>query len=121
MKKVEYWMANDGTFFNSEKECRDYEMTPSADVKDGLRLLGKKFEPMLLSADEDWRGFALRISYASITNAPALNWMKQLSSTAKVPLPAKLGTFYWDAGYAQWICIEDLLDELAKIRRKLTE
>ena len=35
--------------------------------------------------------------------------------------PAKLGTFLWDAEYGKWVCIEDLLDELAKICRKLTE
>lgn len=121
MRRVEHWVADDGTVFNSEKECRAYEMIPSTDVRNGLRLLDRDFEQILYHPTEyePWTSFAGRIAYVNIISMTSLNWMKQLSDYTETPLPAKLGTFYIDDG--SWVCIEDLLDELAKIRRKLTE
>lgn len=51
MEHIEYFLANDGTRFDDEEECLDYEfrqiLTP---LKDGLQLFNSKKEP-IKSAD----------------------------------------------------------------------
>ena len=121
MKHVEYWLADDGTRFEDEDECKSYEMMPPNDVVDGLKLLDRYLCEMTLKSDEFWGTFADRIMYVKISNQAALDWLKKLSEFTGVSLPGKIGTFFYDPKYDRWICTEDLLDNLAVIRRKLTE
>ena len=125
MKHVEYWLAKDGTRFDDEQECEAYERMPSIDVVDGLKLLDEDFCEMTLKKGDSNLQLALdtlahRVMYAKVSTQVALDWLEGLADYTGASLPKKIGTFFWDAEYEGWICIEDLLDELAVIRRKLT-
>lgn len=122
MKHVEFWVSDDGTHFASEDECENYEMWPSHDVLEGMRLLGSEFSEVIVEGDRkdiSWEMAAYHIRYIRLDSTVSINWLQKLGDYTGLEFPNKRGTFYWDG--EQWCCIEDQLEELARIRRKLTE
>lgn len=121
MKHVEYWLADDGTRFEEAGKCEVYERMRSKGLIEGLKLLDKDYYEVTYKYGDSLDTFADKIVYVKANNKDALDWLTWLADSTGVPLPAKIGTFFFDTEYDEWICIEDLLDEFAKIRRKLTE
>lgn len=121
MKHVEYWLADDGTRFEEAGICEVYERMQSKGLIEGLKLLDENCCEVTYKDGDYLDDFAGKFKYIKVSNKAALDWLLWLAEFTGTPLPAKLGTFFWDAEYGKWVCIEDLLDGLAVIRRKLTE
>lgn len=121
MKQV--WIASDGEQFDTEEECELHEMMPSHDVLNGMRLLGMDYRELSVSQKdkESWNRLARDAWYIRLNNAEAVKWLRKIGLYTNHIFPDKCGTFCCAEDTDEWVCIEDLLDELAKIRRKLTE
>ena len=121
MKQV--WIASDGEQFDTEEECKLHEMMPSHDVLNGMRLLGRGFRELNVSQKdkESWNRLAEDVFFVRLDNAEAVKWLGQIGDYIGCNFPDKQGTFYYDENIGEWVCIEDQLEELARIRRKLTE
>lgn len=121
MKQV--WIASDGEQFDTEEECKLHEMMPSHDVLNGMRLLGMDYRELSVSQKdkESWNRLARDAWYIRLNNAEAVKWLRKIGLYTNYIFPDKQGTFYYDENIGEWVCIEDELEILAKVRRKLTE
>ena len=101
------YIADDGTEFDNEIECNEYEHECNMKNSEIIMLNsnGKKLE----ITDENYE----RCSYIKITNDKDLNIIKQMGyNIGLYENPEEIGEFYWNYEDEYWIKIDDRIEEL---------
>ncbi len=116
MTEVHYWLANDGTLWTDEEECKNYETQLSFNsIKDSFCALdgsGQELIPIY---------YADSIEYVSLKTQEALDWwknrLKQLGYiTDGLTEP---GNYYYDSNNYEWDLLKNKIDFYTTIKAKL--
>lgn len=116
------YIADDGTEFDNELECNEYEH--KCNMKNcGIVMLDVNGEKLEVT-DENYE----KCMYIKITNNKDLEIISQMSyNIGSYSKPEEFGEFYWDDS-DEWYLIDDKieeleneLEELKKVKEKLNE
>ena len=126
MREITKYVANDGTEFEDEEECRYYEMTEGMKTIKGVKFFSENGKEITnYSSLED----LLNSSYfIKITNENDFDKFEEIISDefggdywadGWNSLRGETGLFYYDKDFERWISWDEQYDKLREIRRKI--
>lgn len=126
MREITKYVANDGTEFDNEDECRYYEVTESMKTIKGVKFFfGNGEEITNYSSLEDLVDLS---SFIKITDKNDFNKFEEMVfdelhrhywAYGWDDLKDKTGLFYYDEVFDGWMSWDEQYDKLREIRRKL--
>ena len=113
MEKVEYYIANDGTRFEDEDNCLEYEYEQEIDT----------YKVSMLDCQGKYTkdfGYACYIYIPKEEESRAEYFSKLIYDMEGVKLPKESGTYYWHDYYDDWISYDELLKNKEKVEKGLS-
>ena len=112
MKEVITYEAFDGTRFDDEYECYEYErLTLSGEFSGQIHFFDYSKQPLKISCNAD------EVYYAIVKTVEAAIWWNDSCSAEEVPQPFenreyKTGLYWYDDHTNEWKCLQEEMEKL---------
>ena len=116
METIITYKTNDGTIFDNERECYDYEQQLKYNsIKDKVKFLDSNFKPITDINDLD------SIYYFIIYDSTVFDFLEEWLSDNGFynPIINSIGIWYWEDNIERFINLDDQIKELKDLREKI--